>query len=139
MICDAAGTPLVVKTTPANVRDDRPALALIQSIPSIQGPRGRPCHKPRSIVGDRGYGFPTLIAAVSALCIIAALAPRGSEHGSGLGELRWVVERTMSWFGNFRRIKFCYERLGRHFQAFHHLAAALICAGRLIHPIEDTS
>ena len=135
MICDAAGTPLVIHTTPANVRDDVPALRLIQRIPPIHGPRGRPRRKPDALVGDRGYGFAALINAVWALCIVAMLARRGSEHGSGLGRVRWVVERTMSWIGNFRRIKFCYERRGRHFQAFHHLAAALICARRLTHPL----
>jgi hypothetical protein len=33
--------------------------------------------------------------------------------------------------GNFRRLKLCYERFGEHFQAFHELAACLICANRI--------
>ena len=32
---------------------------------------------------------------------------------------------------NFRRLKLCYERSGAHFQAFHELAACLICANRI--------
>jgi hypothetical protein len=43
----------------------------------------------------------------------------------------YVVERTLSWFGNFRRITLCYEKNGSHFQAFHELAAAILCANRL--------
>lgn len=129
MITDANGVPLVIGTTPANVRDEQPAIELLQSIPPIQGPRGRPRRKPQAFMGDRGYGFPWVIAAVVAMHIISLLAPRGAEHGSGLGKQRYVVERTLSWFGNYRRLKFCYEKTGVHFQAFHDLAATLICLG----------
>ena len=44
---------------------------------------------------------------------------------------RWVVERTFAWLGNFRRLKLCYERTGEHFQAFHDLAACVLCAAKL--------
>ncbi len=66
--------------------------------------------------------------------VSSLLAPYGKarkEHGSGLGKTRYVVERTLSWMGNFRRLKLCYERFGSHFQAFHELAACLICANRI--------
>lgn len=110
------------------------AVDLFKSVPPIQGRRGRPRRKPLAQVGDRGYGFPGVIAAVLAMNIISLLAERGSEHGSGLGKLRWIIEATMSWFGNFRRIKFCYEKHGEHFQAFHDLAATLIAFRKLMNP-----
>lgn len=128
---DAAGTPLVVRTTAANIRDDKPAISLIKAIPPIHQPRGAPRKKPDAVMGDRGYGFARVIAAVLAMGIISLLAKRRTGHGSGMGVWRYVVERTMSWFGNYRRIKFCYERTGEHFQAFNELAAALICVGKL--------
>ncbi len=122
---------MLVRITPANVRDERPALGMVEQLPAVQGPRGRPRRKPRALVGDRGYGFPGLILSVVALGIVSLLAPRGAEHGSGLGRIRYVVEQTLAAFGQFRRIKFCYERQGIHFQAFHDLAAACICFNRL--------
>jgi hypothetical protein len=122
---------LLVQTTPANVRDDVPAIEMVGRLPAIQGPRGRPRRKPGSLFGDRGYGFPWLIVQVVALGIASFLAPRGQEHGSGLGRVRYVVEQTLAAFGQFRRIKFCYEREGVHFQAFHDLAAVSICFNRL--------
>jgi len=48
-----------------------------------------------------------------------------------------VVERTLAWFGNFRRLKLCYERTGEHFQAFHDLAASVICARKYQRLISD--
>lgn len=134
IVTDAQGVPLVVQTGPANQRDDRRAPALLDAFPKIQGPRGRPRLRPHRLQGDAGYGFPDLIREVRRRRIIPQRAPRGRHvpRGSGLGQTRYVVERTLAWFGNFRRIKFCYERMGEHFQAFHDLAAAIICAGRLI-------
>ena len=129
---DAEGIPLAVRTTPANVRDDRVALPLVVNMPAIAGPKGRPRTKPKALQGDAGYGSAALRALVQWLGIKPILAPLGKAaiHGSGLGKTRYVVERTLSWFGNFRRLKLCYERCGAHFQAFHELAAAILCANR---------
>ena len=59
--------------------------------------------------------------------MIRALA----QGGQVLGEKRYVVERTMSWWTHFRRINLCYERKGEHFQGLHELAACVICANKL--------
>ena len=132
MLTDAAGIPLVIKTTPANTRDDQVALPLLINMPPIAGPRGRPRSKPKALQGDAGYGSAALADLVKWLGIKPILTPlaRSRPHGSGLGKTRYVVERTLSWFGNFRRLKLCYERCGTHFQAFHELAAAILCANR---------
>lgn len=104
---------------------------MVKELPPIQGPRGRPRSKPGELVGDRGYGFPWIIAAIVAMRIKSLLAPRGQEHGSGLGKIRYVVERTMAWFGNWRRIRMCYEKKGAHWLAYNQLAACMICFRRL--------
>jgi transposase len=124
---------LVVKISPANTRDDAMALPLLVEMPAIGGPRGRPRTKPKVLQGDAGYGSKVLSQLVRWLRIKPVLAPlrKSHQHGSGLGKTRYVVERTLSWFGNFRRLKICYERCGAHFQAFHELAAAILCSKRL--------
>jgi transposase len=134
VLTDAEGLPLAVKTTPANLHDSRMMLDLVVAMPPLPGPRGRPRIKPKALQGDAAYGCATLTALVKALGIRPLLKPLGKSrpHGSGLGKTRYVVERTLSWFGNFRRLKLCYERWGEHFQAFHELAAALLCIKRLI-------
>jgi hypothetical protein len=38
------------------------------------------------------------------------LAKRNTEHGSGLGRWRWVVERTFAWLNQFRRLRVRYEK-----------------------------
>ena len=133
MIGDADGIPLVVCTTPANVPDHVPLAAMVESMPPVRMPKGPPRYKPKGLVGDRGYGFPYLIAWVLALRVASLLSPRGKDkpHGSGLGKVRYVIERTMSWLGNYRRLKLCYERTGEKWQAFNELACCLVCAGRI--------
>ena len=43
---------------------------------------------------------------------------------------RWIVERTISWLGNYRRLVVRYERHSWIYQAFMHLACAFICLRR---------
>ncbi|MDP7291142.1 MAG: hypothetical protein QF497_02865 [Verrucomicrobiota bacterium] len=121
---------MLVHTTPANVRDEQPLVEMIKNMPAVKQPRGRPRRKPRELYGDRGYGFAWTIAAIVAMGITSMLAARGSEHGSGLGKVRYVIERTMIWFGHWRRLKMCYEKTGEHWQAFNELTACLICFRR---------
>jgi len=39
-----------------------------------------------------------------------SLPSRQTEHGSGLGRYRWVVERTVAWLHNFKRLLVRFER-----------------------------
>jgi hypothetical protein len=135
VLTDADGIPLVVQTGPANQRDDTKLEDLLEAFPVLtDGDEGRTVHvQPAVLMGDRGYGFTHVIAIVLLYGILSLLSPRGKgkPHGSGLGEQRYVVERTMSWWTHFRRINLCYERKGEHFQGLHVLAAAVLCANKL--------
>jgi hypothetical protein len=128
-----------VHCTPANVRDDTPFLAMLDDLPPIKGPGpGRPRYKPQAIVGDAAYGFLHIVPQVIHRCIQPLLAPRRQPgrkepvvHGSGLGKVRYVVERTIGWLASFRRIAQCYERNGSAWQAFNELACCIVCSDKL--------
>jgi Transposase DDE domain len=55
------------------------------------------------------------------------LAMRRTEHGSGLGRWRWVVERTFACLSQFRRLPVRYEKRADVHEAFLSLGCALIC------------
>lgn len=132
LLTDGGGAALVVRTGPANVNDEAMLPELLDAMPAVQGPRGRPRRKPDLIFGDRAYGTAAMIALVTRLGIFSFLAPRASRpHGSGLGVFRYVVERSLANFSQFRRIKFCYERTPEHFQALNEIAACCLIATRL--------
>jgi transposase len=131
VICDANGIPLVIATGPANQRDEELVAPMLEQFPHLRDAKGKKRSKPKALQGDRGYGFEYIIKLLVRLMITSLLALRGSPHGSGLGKTRYVVERTLSWISNYRRLKLCYERTGLHFRAFHVLAACVICYKRL--------
>ena len=102
---DADGIPLVVRTGPANQPDANLALAMLDAIPPCGGRKGRPRRRPEAFQGDGAYGIKAIIAEVVRRRVHSLLAPYGkarTTHGSGLGQTRYVVERSLSWMSNFR-------------------------------------
>jgi transposase len=61
------------------------------------------------------------------LGIAAALAPRNTERGSGLGQTRWVAERTLSRLYQFRRLHIRWERRPQIDEGFLILGGIFIC------------
>src|SRR6202050_3218822 len=127
LICDGRGVPLAIQLTGANRNDSQQALALVDAIPSLQGERGRPRHRPDRVLGDRGYDADSIRQGLRDRGIIRFFARRNTEHGSRLGRWRWVVERTFAWLNQFRRLRVRYEKRADIHEAFLSLRCALIC------------
>lgn len=113
--------------TEANRNDVTQLLPLIEAIPPIRGKRGSPRRKPDLIQADRGYDSDPLRRALAGRGIASEVARRYTEHGSGLGKTRWVVERAIAWLHWFRRLRIRYERLPEVHEAFLKLGCCLIC------------
>jgi transposase len=131
IITDAGGVPLAATTTAANVPDVVPMLGLVDAIPPVRGQPGRPRRRPRSLYGDRGFDAEPKRRQLRRRGIRPFLARRRTEHGSGLGKIRWVVERTLSWLHNYGRLRIRKDREPAIHQAFLTLACAMICLNSL--------
>ena len=59
------------------------------------------------------------------------LAKRRTPHGSGLGKYRYVVERSLAWFHDFRKLEIREERNSTTYEALTLLAQCLICKGQI--------
>lgn len=127
MLVDGNGTPLAVRITGANRPDAPEALPLLDDIPPLHGPRGRPRRKPKALYGDRAYGTKRNREGLKTRRIEDHLARPRTAHGSGLGKIRYVVERGLAWVGQARRLKIRYDRLPAVHRAFHLLQLARIC------------
>jgi transposase len=127
VITDAAGIPLATTLTGANAHDVTQLLPLVEAIPAIGGKRGRPRRRPKRVQGDRGYDSQPHRDELRRRGIASNLARRNTEHGSGLGKTRWVVERTIAWLHQFRRLRIRYERRDDIHQAIMAIGCALIC------------
>jgi transposase len=127
VITDAQGVPLQVELSGANVHDLRHLLSLVVHIPPVRGKRGRPRSRPDRLYGDRAYDSEPTRQLLRWLGIEPFLARKRTAHGSGLGKRRWVVERTISWLHQFRRLRVRYERRPDIHEAFLACAKSLIC------------
>ena len=124
---DGNGVSLVIHTAPANASDHGQILPAVADFPRVPGKRGRPRSHPDVLFADRGYDSEATRDALRAQGNGPVLARRGEIHGSSLGRIRWVVERTISWFKGFRRIRVRYKRLIPIQHAWNEIVAAIIC------------
>lgn len=127
LLTDAQGIPLSLILTGANRHDITQLLPLVSAIPPVAGVRGAPRRKPALIQADRAYHSDPLRRLLASQGIGTQIARRGAPHGSGLGKTRWVVERTIAWPHQFRRLRVRYERLPSLHEAFLRLGACIIC------------
>ena len=127
---DRNGVPLAVRLSPANAHDATQLLPLVDAIPSIIGPRGkpgRPRKRPAKLHADKAYDSTALRRALRLRGITPRLARRGIDASERLGRYRWVVERTLAWLLGYRRLGIRYERRADLLQGLLHLACALMC------------
>jgi transposase len=87
---------------------------------------GRPRRKPRELFADRGYDFDKYRRLLRERGIIPRIARRNTEHGSGLGKTRRVVERAIAWLHACKRLRTRYERRADIHLGLLQLACALI-------------
>jgi transposase len=88
---------------------------------------GHPKCRPQRLQADRGYDSNAHRVALKQRGIVAQIARRYRPHGSGLGATRWVVERTIAWLHQFRRLRIRFERRADIHEAFLKLGCCLIC------------
>ena len=88
--------------------------------------RGRPLQKPQRVYASRGYDHDNYRRLLHADGIPTSIARRGQPHGSGLGKIRWVVERTHAWLHAYRRLRIRYERRAGIHEAFLQIACCLV-------------
>jgi transposase len=83
------------------------------------------------VIADRGYDHDKYRRLVRDRGSEPVIARRQTEHGSGLGRHRWVVERTFAWLHNFKRLLVRYKRRSEIHQALLTLGCCLVCFRRL--------
>jgi transposase len=130
LVVDKRGIPLAVRLSAANAHDATQLLPLVDQIPPIIGPRGRPGRprkRPAKLHADKAYDASTLRRALRARGITPRIARRGIDSSERLGRHRWVVERTLAWLLGCRRLGVRYERRADLLQGLLHLVCALVC------------
>lgn len=127
LLVDREGVPLVVRATAANRSDQLEILPTTVSYPTVPGKVGRPPTRPKELYADAGYDCEATRTLLRWLGIEPHIRKRSAPHGSHLGRVRWVVERTISWIKGLRRMRVRYDRSATTIDAWTSIAAAVIC------------
>lgn len=131
LLVDASGIPLAWTLTGGNRNDVTQLIPLLDGVPAVRGKVGRPRRRPERLTADRGYDHDKYRRLLRERGVKPEIARRETEHGSGLGRFRWVVERSFAWLHNFKRLLVRFERRADMHQALLSLACCLVCYRRL--------
>jgi transposase len=134
VVADGQGVPLGVllaSASPAEVKLLEPALQKV-SVP--RSGAGHPRNRPERLILDRGYDSDALRIRIERrgiqfICPHRKNRTRPSrQDGRPLRRYRrrWIIERTIAWLGNFRRLLVRWERNAKIYRAFLHVACIMI-------------
>ena len=137
VLVDGKGLPLGVHVSAANQAESKLARATIEQAVVPRRHADRKPKRPKRIIADKAYDSRALWELMRHLGIDLIVPHRRGrkrcyQDGRKLRRYRrrWIVERTIAWLFNFRRLFVRYERETRIFQAFLQLACALIVLRR---------
>jgi transposase len=137
LVVDRRGIPLAARLSAANRHDSQLFEALIEAIPALHKPPGRPGRprcRPGKLHADKGYDDRRCRRYLRRRGIGYRIARRGVDSSAKLGRHRWVVERTLAWLAQHRRLAIRYERRDDIHEAFLTLGCISICLNFLDHP-----
>ncbi|HWB12955.1 MAG TPA: IS5 family transposase [Pirellulales bacterium] len=127
LLVDRDGVPLVIHAGPANRSDQVEILPAVLDFPKVGGKPGRPLTHPKRLYADAGFDCEATRVILRWLGIDPHIRHRHGDHGSHLGRVRWVVERTISWIKGLRRMRYRYDRSQTSIDAWTSIAAAVVC------------
>jgi transposase len=139
VLVDGKGTPLGVHLDSASPAEVKLLSSTLDNV-SVRGRRGRPRKRPERIVADRAYDSNNLRKEMKkrGIQLIVPARKRNKIATEQDGRVlrryknRWIVERTISWLQNFRRLVVRYERKVSSFSGFLHLACAMLLLKRVL-------
>ena len=135
LLVDATGIPLAWTLTGGNRNDVTQLVPLVERVPAVRGKVGRPRRRPKRVTADRGYHHDKYRRELRRRGIGSEIARRQTEHGSGLGRVRWAVERTFAHLHHFKRLLVRYDPRHEIHEAFLAIGCCLVCFRRLLNSL----
>ena len=132
VLVERQGIPLAEELTAANVPDGCRCTALVDTVAPVRQPRGAPRRRPAKVHADKASDSARCRGGLRHRGIVPRIARKRRESSEHLGRYRWVVERTLAWLAQYRRLELRYERLPEIHAAFLCLASSLICFNFLV-------
>lgn len=130
LLVDGRGTPLEVEVTAGQVHDSTRLEPVLTKV-TVRQKRGRPKSRPKQLAGDKGYSSQSIRAFLKRRGIEAVIPHRDNEaarHDPAVTfdkatyRKRSIVEQTIGWLKECRRIGTRFEKLAINFLAMVKLA-----------------
>ncbi len=138
VVVERSGIPLGGILASASPVEVELAEETLNTIKAKRVGKGRPKKRPKRLIGDKAYDSDPLRKCLKYLKIDFTAPHRRNrkkpktQDGRKLRRYkrRWIVERTISWIGKFKRLLVCNERKIEIYQAFFNLACLVIVLKR---------
>ena len=139
VVAERAGVPLGVHVASASPGE----ITLVEeTLETVKVPRkhgGAPRRKPERLIADKAYDADWLRITLWSRGIELICPHRKGRKRPPLQDgrplrryrRRWIVERTIAWLQNFRRLVVRWERYSQMYLAFVHVACLFIAARQL--------
>jgi putative transposase len=130
-LCEGHGLPLAVVVAGANRHDMQLVAATLDAV-VVERPQPS-TEQEQGLCVDAGYDYDEVRAHVRARGDTPHIRPRGEDRANAGSPdpakrpRRWVVERLHSWLNRSRRLLVRWEKRQDTYEAFVHLACALLC------------
>jgi putative transposase len=128
LLTEAAGLPVGLAVTGANVHDIKKVQDVLEQMPFL--PPFAELEYPQHFCADKGYDSKVVRSFIARLGYEDHIKSRWEEKQQlktpGYRARRWVCERTHSWLNRFRRLLIRWEKKVANYEAFLHLACAFI-------------
>lgn len=136
LVTDKCGIPLTGMLSSASTSEYNLLFPTLSTL-SIEK---RPCHpikKTKALIADKGYDAQWVREELQAKGITPyipkrrkrgeIMEPKYNDRIKPFYRTRWIVERTISWLGNYRRLLIRWERYLSTYRGFFQLACIMIC------------
>jgi putative transposase len=130
-LSEGHGLPMAIVVAGANVPDMKLAAPTLDAL-VVERPKPT-AEQPQHLCLDAGYDYDLPRFAAEQRGYTAHIRPRGEDRANAGSTdplkkpRRWVVERLHSWLNRSRRLLVRWEKLEHTYEAFLHLACALLC------------
>jgi transposase len=138
VVVDGQGIPIGSTLASASPAEVTLAEETLETVNVPRKGRGRPKKRPLRLIADKGYDSDPLRKRLKVFKIDLIVPHRKNRKKAKVQDgrklkryrKRWKIERTFSWFNNFRRLVVRYERLIETYRGFFHLACIMIVLNR---------
>ncbi len=125
LLVDGNGTPLEVEVTAGQVHDSKRLEPILKKV-HIKQKRGRPKSRPKRLAGDKGYSSETIRKFLKDRGIEPIIPHKDNEKARHDPEVKFdkdtykrrsIVEQSIGWLKECRRIGTRFEKLAINFLA----------------------